>query len=205
MITKQFIRVIDQQLIKSWSTLAVSSLTNSLSKRIQNCLINFEESSERHKKDQEKYANLRDKENLTNVEKEFFKEFGKFRTFNEQISFNIKDYCICYTQCEIISYTNRNVENSKEKNKEVKQASNDVRNGKPADIGSMITLSSKNGIKLKIVDDSNYNKTHDDTDTNFEVVLVQPGKNNQIGHVLFMNKDGNFEDTDKDKYESPYD
>ena len=69
----------------------------------------------------------------------------------------------------------------------------------------MIISAEKNGVNLIINADPNYVRTEEDIKANVEVVYVRPGENNQIGHVLFMNKEGKFVETDPETYESKYD
>lgn len=54
-ITEQIVRIIDSQLVSPWSTMAVSGLTDALSKRIQHyCLVDKNENSSKLDNDQEK-------------------------------------------------------------------------------------------------------------------------------------------------------
>ncbi|CAF4493249.1 unnamed protein product, partial [Rotaria magnacalcarata] len=115
-ITEQLIQIIESQLIQPWSTLAVSSVTNSISNRIQhNYLTDKNQNSDSHNKDQEKYDELKNKTNLTEEEQMFMKNYGKYRTITEQINYNAKDYCIAYSQCEIIYHSQQATLDSKNK------------------------------------------------------------------------------------------
>lgn len=53
-ITEQIVRIIDSQLVSPWSTLAVSSLTDAMSKRIQHHLVSKDQNTDALNNDQEK-------------------------------------------------------------------------------------------------------------------------------------------------------
>ncbi|CAF3904440.1 unnamed protein product, partial [Rotaria sp. Silwood1] len=121
-ITEQLIQVLESQMIQPWSTLAVSHVTSNLSAKIQHhYLVDKDQNSDSQNEDQEKYDELKNKTNLTEEEKTFMKNYGKYRTFAEQINYNSRDYCIAYTQCEVAYYakTSSTVQNGKEVDKKV--------------------------------------------------------------------------------------
>ncbi|CAF4321413.1 unnamed protein product, partial [Didymodactylos carnosus] len=198
-ITEQLIQIIESQLIQPWSTLAVSSLTSNLSNRIQhNYLIDKNQNSDSHNKDQEKYDELKNKTTLTEEEKTFMKNYGKYRTFAEQINYNSRDYCVAYTQCEVAYYAKASstIQNRKEVDKEVEERADDVRDNKPATMAEISLMMEKYGIKLKIVNDENYQRTQEEIDNGVEVIYVEKGgkddkKADQVGHAYYMDANGN--------------
>ncbi|CAF4590118.1 unnamed protein product, partial [Rotaria sp. Silwood2] len=198
-ITEQLIQIIESQLIQPWSTLAVSSLTSNLSNRIQhNYLIDENQNSDSHNKDQEKYDELKNKTNLTEEEKIFMKNYGKYRTFTEQINYNSSDYCVAYTQCEVAYYakTSSTVQNGKEVDKKVEERADDVRDNKPATMAEISLMMDKYGIKLKIVNDENYQRTQEEIDNGIEVIYVEKGSKDdknadQVGHAYYIDANGN--------------
>jgi preprotein translocase subunit SecA len=198
-ITEQLIQIIESQLIQPWSTLAVSSLTSNLSNRIQhNYLIDKNQNSDSHNKDQEKYDKLKNKTNLTEEEKTFMKNYGKYRTFAEQINYNSRDYCVAYTQCEVAYYakTSSTVQNGKEVDKKVEERADDVRDNKPATMAEISLMMEKYGIKLKIVNDENYQRTQEEIDNDVEVIYVEKDSKDdknadQVGHAYYIDAHGN--------------
>ncbi|CAF1433891.1 unnamed protein product [Adineta steineri] len=197
-ITEQLIQIIESQLIQPWSTLAVSSVTNCLSNRIQHkYLVDKDQNSDSQNEDQKKYDELKNKTNLTEEDKTFIKNYGKYRTFAEQINYNSRDYCIAYTQCEIAYYakTFKAVKNGKLVDKKVQERADDVRDNKPASIAEISLMMEKYGIKLKIVNDENYVRTQEELDNGVEVIYVEKGSkdgNNvdQVGHAYYIDKNG---------------
>ena len=165
--TEQLIRIIDSQLIQPWSTLAVSSLTDSLSKRAQHSfLVNKKQNSDSHDKDQERFEELQNKKGLTQEEKLFMDNYGKYRTFAQQINYNASDHCVTYSQCEIAYYADKenNSISAGSSDERVKQTADDIREGKAANLGVIIATAKSNGINLKVVDDKDYVRTQEDRD-----------------------------------------
>ncbi|CAF0762503.1 unnamed protein product [Brachionus calyciflorus] len=205
-LTDQITNIIESQLVSPWSTYAVSSLTDSLSKRIQHhCLVDREQNSDSQNKDHNKYDELKKKqennEPLTDDEKQFMTNYGSFRTLGEQINYNARDYCIAYSQCEMIynALHPKETTNPEELNEETKKQADNVRNNKPATIGEMTLLANKNGINLKVVDDINYERTQEEIDAGVEIVYIEKGSKNDenvdgIGHAYYMDQIGNFVD-----------
>ncbi len=72
------------------------------------------------------------------------------------------------------------------------QAAEGVKNGKAADLPTMIATAKQNGVELKIVDTKDYVKTEDDKKNNVQVVYVEKRQNNEIGHAYYMDKSGSF-------------
>ena len=206
-ITEQLIRIIDSQMIQPWSTMAVSCITDSFSKRLQDrYLVDKKQNSDSHNEDQKKYDELKTKKDLTTDEITFIKNYGKYRTFTEQINYNAKDYCIAYSQCEMAYYaTKKNNPGSSNKNDVgVEQAADDIRNGKAANVAIMLATAKISGINLKVVNEKSYVRTQDDIDKGVEVVYVERGENNKIGHAYYMNNDGQFVDTKSEGYDCFY-
>jgi len=198
-ITEQLIQIIESQLIQPWSTLAVSSVTNHLSNQLQHkYLVNENQNSDSQNKDKKKFEELKNKENLTEEEKTFMKNYGKYRTITEQINYNAKDYCIAYTQCEI-AYRAKNsntTQNGKSTDKNVQERADGVRGNKPATMAEMSAASDKYGANLKVVDDENYERTQEEIDNGVVVVYVEKGSkdaNNvdQVGHAYYIDEQGN--------------
>ena len=193
-LTEQLIKIIDSQLIQPWSSLDVSSQTASLSARLlHNYLVDEEQNSDSHKADQKKYEDLMNRTDLTPDEKAFIENYGRFRTHTQQINYNAKDHCIAYSQCEMAYYAKQG--NNSGSDDKVKHAVYDIKNGKPASLGAMIATARANGIELKVVNDKHYVKTQEDIDNGVEVVYVERGQNNEIGHAYCMNSNGQFVET----------
>ena len=198
-ITEQLIQIIESQLIQPWSTLAVSSITSSLSNRIQHSyLVDENQNSESQKKDQEKYDQLKDKKDLTAEDKIFMKNYGKYRTFAEQINYNSRDYCLAYTQCESAYYASLSEATKKDEkvDEKVQERANDVRGNQPATMSEMSALFKKYGINAKVVNDKNYQRTQEEIDKGVVIVYVEKGSkdaNNvdQVGHAYYVDASGN--------------
>ncbi|CAF2102630.1 unnamed protein product [Rotaria magnacalcarata] len=203
-ITEQLIQIIESQLIQPWSTLAVSSVTNSISNQIQhNYLTDKNQNSDSHNKDQEKYDELKNKTNLTEEEKLFMKNYGKYRTITEQINYNAKDYCIAYSQCEIIYHSQQATLDSKNKyealDSETQKHIDDIKNDKPADLADMMGLAAENGITIKIVDDPAYEPTEEDVAKGTKIIVYTKGETNSegkigIGHYQLKGENGDVID-----------
>ncbi|CAG0896392.1 unnamed protein product [Cyprideis torosa] len=188
-IAEQLIRIMDSQLLQPWSTLAVSGLTDALSKRIQHHLVDEGQNSESQKADQEKYDELSKKESLTEEEKEFMSSYGKYRTFLEQYNYNSRDYCIAYSQSEMAYYAAKQDEDGQKEApaaKTVSETVDSVRKGSPADLATMIATAKMNAVNLKVVDNKDYVLTEEDKANGVQVVYVEQGKNNHIGHAYYM-------------------
>ena len=202
-ITDQIVRIIESQLITPWSTLAVSSVTDAFSKRIQHhFIVNKEENSDSHNEDQKKYDELKKKkesqQKLSEDEKNFMKSYGEYRTIGEQVNYNAKDYSLAYTQCEAAYYAQKE-KTSKNVSKEIKALADEVRDNKPADLAEMFVAANKNGIKIKVVNSKNYQKTDEDIEDGVEIVYVEPGVScgsNEVpvGHAYYMDANGSFVD-----------
>ena len=200
-ITDQLIQVIESQLIQPWSTFAVSNLTDSLSKRTQhNHLVNKDQNSNSQNEDQKKYDELKNKTNLTEDEKIFMKNYGKYRTFTEQINYNAKDYRIAYSQCEIVYYSQQAILDSKNKDEvidsKVQKHIDDVKNDRPADLSDMIGLAAANNISIKIVDNPLYEPTEEDVAKGMKIIVHTKGETNNegktgIGHYQLKLENGN--------------
>ncbi|CAF1444874.1 unnamed protein product [Adineta steineri] len=203
-ITEQLIQIIESQLIQPWSTLAISSVTNSLSNRIQhNYLVDKDQNSDSQNEDQKKYDELKNKANLTEEDKVFMKNYGKYRTFAEQINYNSRDYCLAYTQCEVAYHakTSSTVQNGKEVDKDVEKRADDVRNDKPATMAEISLMMEKYGIKLRIVNDKNYQRTDEEIEDGVEVIYIEKGSKDeknvdQVGHAYYVDKNGNCYDVE---------
>ncbi|CAF1522845.1 unnamed protein product, partial [Didymodactylos carnosus] len=204
-ITEQLIQIIESQLIQPWSTLAVSSVTDSLSKKIQNnYLVNKDQNSDSQNEDQKKYDELnKNKTNLTEEDKIFMKNYGKYRTFTEQINYNSKDYCIAYEQCEVAYYaqTFEAMQNGKQVNKEIQELADNVRNNKAASMAEISLIAKKYGIKLKVFADKNYQRTQKEIDYGVEVIYVEKGSKDdknadQVGHAYYIDMNGNCYDVE---------
>ena len=197
-LSEQMVRIIDSQLIQPWSTLAVSGITDSLSKRLQsNYLVNREQNSESHEADQKKYDELKKKDNLTPEEAAFMNGYGKFRTFAEQINYNAKDHCTAYSQCEMAHHAAQDdrTAGSSSNEKEAKKTAAEIRNGKEANIAEMMATAKKNEVTLKIVDDKDYVLSQEEIDSGVEVIYVERGAENKIGHAYYLDKNtGKFVD-----------
>ncbi|CAG0891532.1 unnamed protein product [Cyprideis torosa] len=190
-IAEQLIRIMDSQLLQPWSTLAVSGLTDALSKRIQHQLVDEGQNSESQKADQEKYDELSKKENLTDEEKAFMSSYGKYRTFLEQYNYNSRDYCIAYSQSEMAYYAAKHDEDGQKEapaDKTVSETADSVRKGSPADLATMIATAKMNGVNLKVVDNKDYVLTEEDKANGVQVVYVEQGKDNEIGHAYYMDQ-----------------
>ena len=197
-MSEQMVRIIDSQLIQPWSTLAVSGITDSLSKRLQNnYLVNREQNSDSHEADQKKYDELKSKDELTPEEAAFMQNYGKYRTFAEQINYNAKDHCIAYSQCEMAYHAGRNdnAAGSSSNNREAKKIAEEIRNGKEATIAEMTATAKLNGVTLKVVDNKDYVLSQEEIDNGVEVIYVERGAENKIGHAYYWDKStGQFVD-----------
>jgi len=193
-ITEQLIRITDSQLIQPWSTLAVSSLTDSISKRLQLYLVDREQNSDSHNKDQKKYEDILKKEERTPKEIAFIASYSKYRMFAEQINYNSWDYRDAYLQCEIIHFAGKSDDKPSEGpiDINVQKAADDVINGGPANIAIMITTAKKNGMNLKIVDDRNYARTPEDIKNGVQVIYIEHDPDNKAGHAFYMDNYGQF-------------
>ncbi|CAG0894755.1 unnamed protein product, partial [Cyprideis torosa] len=205
-IAQQLIQIMDSQLLQPWSTLAVSGLTDALSKRIQHHLVDESENSDSQKADQKKYDELSKKENLTPEEKAFMSSYSKFRTFAEQYNYNSKDYCIAYSQAEMAYYAGKEDESgSQSAGETVSETANNVRKGWPANVATMIAAAKVNGVNLKVVDNKDYVLTEEDKANGVEVVYVEHGKDNQIGHAYYMDStSGQFKEAESSGFDCFY-
>lgn len=189
-ITDQLVSIIESKLITPWSSCAVSSLTDSLSKSIQHhFIVDKNQNSDSHNEDQKKYDELKAKkdnnEPLSKEDMDFMKSYGEYRTIGEQYDYNAKDYCFAYTQFEAAYYATKE-SNYKNTSKEIKELAGNVRDIKPRDASDINVLANKNGVKLKIVNDKNYqnlegkvlearNWIHDRHHTNANSLLFSDG------------------------------
>jgi hypothetical protein len=208
-VTEELIKIIDSEVIQPWSTVAVSNLTDSLSKQIQsNFLVDKNQNSNSHEEDQKKYDEIKNKKEseLTLDEQVFMQNYGEFKTFAEQINYNSKDHCNAYLQCEMAFYADKEKsDQSDTKPKEkVKQSSDAIRKGKAATVGEMISLAKKNDVNLKVVDDPNYVRTQEEIDSGLEVIYVKRGENGEIGHAYYMDSTGKFVETKSEGFDCYY-
>lgn len=193
-ITDQLVQVMDSQMLQPLSTLLVSKVVDSVSAQIQNyCLVNKDQNSPSQKEDEKKFEELskKDKDDLTPEEAKFISNFSRFMTFADQINSNSKDFCIAYSQCEMAYYAKQTStgQRNDSNESEVKEMSEKIQQGGPANIATMIATAEKNGINLKIVDNINYELTPDDIANNVKVVYVEYGSDNGIGHVQYLDND----------------
>ncbi len=197
-ITEQLIQVMDSQMLQPWSTMAVSGLVDSISSRVQHyCLVNKDENSLSQKEDEKKFEELSKKENLTEEESNFMANYGRFTTFADQINSNSKDFCIAYSQCEMVYHAQQKArQNEGSVDENVKNMSKQVEEGGPANLAVMMVAAEKNGVNLKIVDNKDYELTQEDIDNGVEVIYVEYGEDNKVGHAYYMDSTtGKFVDT----------
>ncbi|CAG0914726.1 unnamed protein product [Notodromas monacha] len=200
-IAGQLIRVMDSQMLQPWTTLMVSNLTAGISKRVQHhLLVDPEQNSESHKADQKKYDELEGKKDLTPEEKAFVANYGRFRTFEEQMKYNAKDYCEAYSQCEMAYYAGQDNDRGRRDDgtsappdPNVKKAADGVRGDAPANLATTLAMAKANGVNLKVVDDENYQRTPEEIENGVQVMYVKPGANSDdVGHAYYMDNDGVF-------------
>ncbi len=187
-IAEQLVRVMNSQLLQPWSTYAVSAVTAKASQRIQHHLVDQGQNSESHKADQQKYDELSSKEaeDLTKEERAFMTSYGRYRTFAEQISYNRNDYCIAYSQAEMVYYSSSSSSGSSSDDR-VAEAADLVRNGGAADLATMMAAAKAKGINLKVVDSKDYVKTEEEKANNVQVVFVEYSADDKLpGHAYYM-------------------
>ena len=181
-ISEQLVNIMDSQMLQPWSSCAVSGLVDSVSKRIQHsCLVDKEQNSDSHNVDQEKYEELSKKDHLTTDDKAFLANYGKYRTFSEQLNYNSKDYCLAYKQCE----------------KRVKERAINLQQGAPASLAEMIAIAEENGVNLKLVDNKDYCLTAEDRENGVTVLSVERVEH-EIKQVCYMDDHGHFVDAKAD-------
>ena len=215
-ITEQVIRIIESQLVAPWSTLAVSCGVNALSVRLQHyALVDSEQNTDSQNADQKKYDLLKQKQDnneaLTDNEKNFMNSHGSFNTFDRQLQSNAKDYCVSYEQCEI-AYNSQKVNEFKPGEKPSQKQidiANQIREKKPASIAELSTIALKNGIKLKTVDDKNYQRTPEEIEEGVEVIFIEKGEKDTnnvdgVAHAYFMDANGNFVDVKTEPNDCAY-
>lgn len=86
------------------------------------------------------------------------KSYDPHITFCSQIEANAKDYTIAYSQCQNVAYSVKKI-NKQTVSPAGKKYAEKVRNGYPLTMGDMFSVAEQNGIKIKIVDDPNYQMT----------------------------------------------
>ncbi|CAG0890702.1 unnamed protein product [Darwinula stevensoni] len=206
-IAEQLIRVMDSQLLQPWSTLAVSNLSAAGSKRLQHyCFVDEEQNSDSHKADQKKYEELKEKKDLTTAERSFMANYGRFRTFEEQIKYNSMDYCEAYSQCEMAYHAGQDGGHHGQGTPDanVKQIADGVRAGGPTNLATMIAMAKGIGVNLKVVDDERYVRTQEDIDNGVQVMYVKHGPNDEVGHAYYMNSNGQFSEAPSVGYDSAF-
>ncbi|XP_018022148.2 uncharacterized protein LOC108678282 [Hyalella azteca] len=204
-ISQQLVKVMDSQLLQPWSTLAVSGLTDAISKRLQHHIfVDERENSDSQKADESKYQELLKKQSLTAEEKAFMGKYGQFRTFAQQLDYNAKDFCTAYSQCEIYYHASRDGASSTPPDPNVQQMANSVRGGEPANLAVMAALAKNNGIKLKVVDDPNYVRSQEDIENGVEVMYVKEDPGSGVGHAFYMDSDGQIKDVKSEGYDCAF-
>lgn len=122
-VCEQIMRLISSQLIQPWSTLAVSAATDALSKRAQHyLLVNPNQNSTSQEDAQKHYDEIMEKkskgEEISEEDKQFAKNYGSFRTFEQQIDYNSQDYCLAYSQFEAKHFSTKKSENENNNGKQ---------------------------------------------------------------------------------------
>ena len=200
-ITEQVIRSIDWQLIQQCSSFAVGRLTSSISKRLQHHFVDEAQNSDSPNADQEKYEELLKKEDRTAEEIQFVTNYGKFRTFTEQINYNIRDHCDAYMQCEMEYFAGKSNNSFGSPDIKVQQTADNIRKGGPANIAVMIATAKTNDAKLKIVNDVDYVRTQENIKNGVDVICVVQGGDNELGHAWYMDSSGCFVETTSTGYD----
>ena len=199
-ISDELVSIMDSLMLRPLSSLATRKLVGTVSQNIQHsCLVHKEQNSDRHKVDQEKYEELLEKDELTTDEKSFKDNYGKYRTFSEQLNYNSKDYCLAYRQCEIAHYSkkeNGNINNQPDKG--VTRRAIDIQDGAPASLAEMMAIAKKNGVNIKLVNTEDYSLTDEDRENGVQVIYFERGPNNDIGHAYYMDDRGRFVDAKPD-------
>lgn len=213
MITSQILSVTESQLISPVSSYAMGALTNSISSSLQDKLIKKGLDDDR-KSDATKLQELENKENKTAEDKNMITELksnlsendslrNQNQTYSNLINYNAMQYTIAYSQCEMIHHAQQQKadKNSRKDNpmrsKEVKAHAEKTRKpgGNPANAADMLSMAAENGIKLKIVDDENYQLTAEEKAQGIHVVVFSKGERDQngthgVGHYRLLNLDG---------------
>ena len=217
-ITDQVINIIQSQMITPWSTLAVSGITDALSKRIQHyCLVDKSQNTDAQNEEERLYNELKKKqeneEKLSDKEKEFLNSYEPHNTFSKQINANAKEYTIAYTKCEASYYANKK-SSSEGVSDKVKKRADDVEFcKKPASMAEISQITDKikeqYNIDVKIVDDPNYMRTQEDIDSGVEIVYIEKGNKDEnnvegIGHAMYMDKNGKLSDIKTDPNDCVY-
>ncbi|KAA0202607.1 hypothetical protein HAZT_HAZT002059, partial [Hyalella azteca] len=204
-ISEQLVRIMDSQILQPWTTMAVSGLTDAISKRLQHYVfVNKKDQSESQKADQKKYQKLLTKKNLSADEKAFMASYGPYRTFVQQLHYNARDYCTAHSLREMYYHASKDSTSSAPIDKNVQQLADDVRGEAPADLIEMAALASANNIKLKVVDDPQYKKTKEDIADGVEVMCVIKDPNGGIGHALYMDSCGSFKEAKTQGFDCVY-
>ena len=197
-LTDKMIQILDSQILQPWTTYAVSCVTAHVSEVIQHHLISSDQNSKSQAIDQNKYDLLSSKrpENLTKEERTFMKNYGRYRTFAQQINYNKNDYCIAYSQAEMAYYSSKSSISSGTSNSlEANTAAENILHGMPANLAIMMAAANARDITLKIVDDKNYVKSKEDKKNKIEVIYVEHCKESKLpGHAYYMNDKGRFEE-----------
>lgn len=130
---------------------------------------------------------------------------GEKETFASQIQANAKVYMLAWQKREIIAKiqelpteqadekgdtTNAN---NKTSDGDLKKYAEGVIEGKDADMVVMFTLAKKNGAKIKIVDDKNYQPTAEDVANGVQIVIYEKNSDpSKSGHYSLRNPDGSI-------------
>ena len=217
-ITNQVISIIQSQMITPWSTLAVSGITDAMSKRIQHyCLVGSEQNTDEQNEEEKLCNDLKkkqaNKEKLSDEEKQFLDGYDQFNTFTKQINANAKQYIVNYTRSEAAYYAKKQG-SSEQVSDGVKKRADAVEHGKkPASLAEISQMTEKikqeYGIDVKVMVDSNYERTQEDIDSRVEIVLIQKGGKDEngvdkIGHAQYIDKNGNRIDIQTDANDCVY-
>ncbi len=211
-ITNKVISIIQSQIITPWSTLAVSGITDTMSKRIQQyCLVDSNQNTDAQNKEEKLYNDLKkkqaSKEELSDKEKQFIDGYDPFNTFTKQINANAKQYIVNYTRSEAVYYAKKQ-SSSDQVSDEVKKCADAVEyDKKPASLAELSQMAEKikqeHGIDVKVLDDPNYERTQEDIDSGVEIVFIQKGSKDEngvdgISHAQYIDKNGNRIDIQTD-------
>jgi len=211
-ITDQIIRVTESQLISPWSSYGIGEFTSVISARIQDKMIKSQILEEINSIDKKLKA-LEQKENLTAGDVNKIRELKAERsekcklisspqTYSSVINHEAKQYTIAYSQCENIHYVQQKQKGNntcKVISQEIMERIENTKSNKPADVADLIVLADENGLRVKIVDDPNYQPTEEEKSSDTKIIVFRKGEKDsentdQIGHYQLKDSDGSLID-----------
>lgn len=174
LLIEQIFHIMEAQLILPWTTYGTGILVNTVSRRVQNILI-----------DQRQLG----------IEQKLAADMAT--TFEEQIYANAKDFTVTYSQMEMSYYSSirRQQITMLPANAEVIKHAREIAQEQPAILIDLVALIDHYKIKVIITDDLNYRLTAEQIAQNFNVIYYDSGLLDlegkmQIGHFKLLDARG---------------